>query len=75
MARCKVQELKVAVAVGGFGADIVRIQIFGFNAGASHAAAFFVEHIALNASGRKLRLPPCCCGIEHTQRQNCGATK
>jgi len=55
-ARSKIQELKMAIAIGGFSADKIGVEIFCFNGGIRYAAAFFVEDIALDATGGELRL-------------------
>ena len=57
-AGCEVQESEMAVAVGGFGADVIGIEILCFDGGAWNAAPFFVQHVTLDGAGRTLRLTP-----------------
>ena len=56
--RSEVQERKMAVAVGGFVADVIGIEILCFDGGTWNAASFFVQHVTLDGAGRTLRLTP-----------------
>jgi hypothetical protein len=51
-----IQDLEMAIAIGGFSADKIGVEISCFNGGIRYAAAFFVEDIALDATGGELCL-------------------